>query len=368
MYIYARNMVTDRVKVFKALGDETRLTIVGFLLKNERCACEFTDANKDQTTISRHLKVLSEAGIVKSRRKGRNLIYSIKDDETRNQLIAWGIEEKDYCCEAPGLTGKEIKKIVKKKYNKIAVDGGSCSCSSECCGNEMQTPMQISATLGYSKEELSSVPESNLGLGCGNPGALGEIKRGDTVLDLGSGAGMDAFLAADRVGKNGKVIGVDFTEEMIKKARKNAKVNGFTNVEFRHGDIEDLPISAGSIDIVMSNCVINLVPDKSKAFKEAYRVLKAGGKMYLSDMVLLKELTEEQRADEDLISGCVGGAILKEDYLNHIINAGFQIKNVIENKGISKKQYKGLPVESLKVVAEKPGTKREPAGRTNTPT
>jgi ArsR family transcriptional regulator len=353
MYIYARNMIADKAKVFKALGDETRLTIVGFLIKNERCACEFTEANKDQTTISRHLKVLSEAGIVKSKKKGRNLIYSIKDDETRDQLIAWGIEEKDQCCEAPKLSGKEIKRIVKKKYSKIAVDGGSCSCSSDCCGDKVQTPMQISATLGYSKKELSSVPESNLGLGCGNPGALGDMKKGDTVLDLGSGAGMDAFLAANRVGKNGKVIGVDFTEEMINKARKNATKNGFTNVEFRYGDIEDLPITDGSIDIVMSNCVINLVPDKSKAFKEAYRVLKTGGKMYLSDMVLLKELTEAQRADEDLISGCVGGAILKNDYLGLITTAGFRIKNVIENKGISKKQYKGLPVESLKVVAEK---------------
>jgi arsenite methyltransferase len=367
MYIYASVMIADKAKVFKALGDDTRLTIIGFLLKNERCACEFADANKDQTTISRHLKVLSEVGIVKSKRKGRNLIYSIRDAETRDQLITWGIEEKDQCCEAPRLSGKEIKQIVKKKYGEIAVDGGSCSCSSKCCGDDVQTPMQISSTLGYSKKELNSVPESNLGLGCGNPGALGSMKKGETVLDLGSGAGMDAFLAANRVGKSGKVIGVDFTEEMVMKARKNAKANGFTNVEFRHGDIEDLPVSDESIDIVMSNCVINLVPDKSRAFKESYRVLKAGGRMYLSDMVLLDMLTEEQKADEDLISGCVGGAILKDDYLAHITAAGFQIKNVIEDKGIGKRQYEGLPVESLKVVAEKTVTKKNSRGMMSAP-
>jgi len=351
-------MQGDQARIFRALGDQTRLTIVGYLIKNERCACEFTNANKDQTTISRHLKVLVEAGIIKSRREGRNLIYSIRDEGIRQQLIAWGIEGRDYCCEAPKLSENEIKKIVKKKYSKIAVQGGSCSCGPKCCGDKNLGPIQISSTLGYSKEELESVPESNLGLGCGNPGALGSITPGDTVLDLGSGAGMDAFLAANRVGISGKVIGVDFTEEMIKKARRNAKANGFTNVEFKHGEIENLPIADESVDIVMSNCVINLVPDKSKAFRESYRVLRPGGKMYLSDMVLLAELTAEQRSDEDLISGCVGGAILKDDYLAHIRSAGFDIRNVIEDKGISKRQYQGLPVESMKIVAEKPKSKK----------
>ncbi len=346
-------MIADKAKVFKALGDETRLQIIGYLLKNDRCACDFADTKKDQTTVSRHLKVLSEAGIVKFERKGRNLIYSIKDDETRNQLVAWGIEEQDYCCDTSKPSDEEIRRIVKKKYGKIAAEGGSCGCSSGSCGTEEQNPIQISATLGYSKEDLEVLPESNLGLGCGNPGALGSISEGETVLDLGSGAGMDAFLAAKKVGKGGKVIGVDFTEKMIRRARKNARSNGFSNVEFRHGDIEDLPVESESVDVVMSNCVINLVPDKSKAFKEAYRVLRLGGRMYISDMVLLKELTEEQRADENLISGCVGGAILKDDYLSRIRDAGLQIKSVKEDKGISKRQYRGLPVESLKVVAVK---------------
>ncbi len=354
MCIYACIMLADKVKIFKALSDETRLIIIGYLLKNDHCACDFSSTNKDQTTISRHLKVLSEAGIVKFEKNGRNNIYSIMDDEIRDQLVSMGIGEQDSCCDAPRPSSGQIKKIVKTRYGKIATEGGSCGCGDGCCGNEVQSPIQISAALGYSQAELSMAPNSNLGLGCGNPGALGEIKEGDTVLDLGSGAGMDAFLAANRVGKNGKVIGVDLTMEMVRKAKKNAKTNGFSNVEFKVGDIEDLPIQSNSIDVILSNCVINLVPDKSKAFGEAYRVLRPGGKMYISDMVLLEELTDEQRADEDLISGCVGGAVLKDEYLDTIRAAGLLIGKIAENPGISKRQYKGLPVESIKIVGVKP--------------
>lgn len=345
------------MKFFKALGDETRLTIVGYLLKNEHCACDFTTySDKDQTTVSRHLKVLADAGIVKSTRKGRNSIYSIKDDAVRNMLNSIGIEHQDDCCDTPKPSSGRIKQIVKKKYGKIAVEGGSCGCGPACCGSDSQDPIQISATLGYDKKELDSLPASNLGLGCGNPGTLGRILEGETVLDLGSGAGMDAFLAANRVGKSGKVIGVDLTEEMVKKARRNARSNGYKNVEFRHGDIEDLPVDSESIDVILSNCVINLVPDKSKAFREAYRVLRPGGRMYISDMVLLKELTKKQRADEDLISGCVGGAVLKDEYLDHIAAAGFQIESTSDDKNVAKRQYKGLPVESMKIVARRPET------------
>ena len=342
------------MKFFKALGDETRLRIVGFLLKNDHCACDFSDIkNKDQTTISRHLKVLTEAGIVKHKKNGRNLVYSIKDNGIRTRLLTMGIKEQDDCCDSSSLSDERVKEIVKGKYSKIATEGGSCCSGSGCCGGETQNPIQISADLGYSEAELKVVPSSNLGLGCGNPGALGSIKEGDTVLDLGSGAGMDAFLAANRVGKSGKVIGVDFTERMVKKARQNAKQSGFANVEFRHGDIEDLPVKSSSVDVVLSNCVINLVPDKSKAFKEAFRVLRPGGRMYISDMVLLSELTEEQRADEDLISGCVSGAVLKDEYLEIMKSAGFHIEKAIDDTGISRRQYKGLPVESLKLVAKK---------------
>jgi len=344
-------MLSENVKLFKALGDETRLTIVGCLLKKDHCACEFRSTKKDQTTISRHLKVLHEAGVVRFEKRGRNMIYSIASEGMRERLVGMGVEEHDQCCDARTLTDDEIKEAVRKKYGSIALNGGPCG--SSCCSSE-QSPLQISASVGYSDEEMDLVPSSNLGLGCGNPGALGRIKEGETVLDLGSGAGMDSFLAAKRVGTNGRVIGVDFTKEMVSRAGKVARDHGFQNVEFSLGDIEDLPVEDGSVDVVMSNCVINLVPDKSQAFKEAFRVLRPGGRMYISDMVLLEELTEEQRLDKDLVSGCVAGAVLKEEYLEHIAAAGFTVDRINEDRHISKEQHRGLPVESLKVVATKP--------------
>ena len=164
---------------------------------------------------------------------------------------------------------------------------------------------------------------ANLGLGCGNPLATALLKAGDVVLDLGSGAGFDAFLAAKKVGSRGKVFGVDMTEEMLEKARGNAKKGGFTNVEFKKGDIENLPLDDSSVDVVISNCVINLAPDKAKVFKETYRVLKTGGRLMVSDVVLVKPLPDNLKNDKDLLIGCVSGAILKEDYLNLLKQTGF---------------------------------------------
>jgi len=192
-----------------------------------------------------------------------------------------------------------------------------------------------------------------MGLGCGNPTALGEIRKGDTVLDLGSGAGIDCFLAAKKVGETGKIIGVDMTEEMINRAKENSEKHGYKNVEFRLGEIEKLPIEDNSIDVIISNCVINLSPDKEKVFREAHRVLKVNGKMYVSDIVLLEELTKEQRENEELISCCVGGALLKEEYLQKIQNSGLKAKILLEDKEISKKQYNGIPLESLKLEITK---------------
>jgi len=244
----------------------------------------------------------------------------------------------------------KIKQIVKKHYGKIA-DGGGC-CNSCGCSSESDNE-QISKSIGYSDQEIKSVSEANLGLGCGNPTGMGEIKEGEVVLDLGSGAGFDCFLAAKKVGEHGQVIGVDMTEEMIDKARANADKYGYKNVEFRLGDIEKLPVDDGSIDVAISNCVINLVPDKSKVFKEIYRTLKKGGRMYISDIVLLKNISEAQRKDGELIAGCVGGALLKDDYLKIIKDAGFEVKVLSEDKDISKRQYQGAPLESLKVEAVK---------------
>lgn len=245
---------------------------------------------------------------------------------------------------------KEIKKIVKERYTEIA-HKKSC-CGGSTCHSSM-SDADIAYTLGYTAEEIKTVPDANLGLGCGNPTALGNLREGDLVLDLGSGAGFDCFLAAKKVGSTGKVIGIDMTKDMIKKARENAKKYHFNNVKFRLGDIEDLPVKNNVVDVVISNCVINLAPDKGKVFKEAYRVLKKGGRMYVSDIVLLEDLTEEQRNNPDLVAGCVGGALLKEDYLENIRKAGFTIKNIRENTEISKTQYQGIPLESLNVTAYK---------------
>jgi SAM-dependent methyltransferase len=239
-----------------------------------------------------------------------------------------------------------VKKIVKDKYKEIATKGSTCGCSCSGANN-------ISKSIGYSEEELKIVGEANLGLGCGNPLAFGKIKEGDIVLDLGAGAGIDAILAARKVGLRGKVIGVDMTEEMVQRAKDNAQRQGITNAEFLLGEIENLPLPDNFVDTIITNCVINLTPDKSKTFKEAYRVLKPGGKIYLSDIVLLAELSEAQRNDKELLSGCVAGALLKEDYLDKIKGAGFKVRILHENKQISKEQYNGINLESLMVELEK---------------
>ncbi|MFH1565560.1 MAG: arsenite methyltransferase [bacterium] len=248
------------------------------------------------------------------------------------------------------MENNKIKQIVKKHYGKIATGGGCCNTCG--CGSENDNE-RIAKSIGYSDEEIKSVSGANLGLGCGNPTGMGEIKEGDIVLDLGSGAGFDCFLAAKKVGEAGKVIGVDMTKEMIDKSQANAKKYGYKNVEFRLGDIEKLPVDDATIDVVISNCVINLVQNKSNVFKEVCRVLKKGGKMYVSDIVLLKNLSEDQRNDEKLIAGCVGGALLKEDYLKTIKDSGFEVKILSEDKDISKRQYQGVLLESLKIEATK---------------
>ncbi|MFZ3058644.1 MAG: arsenite methyltransferase [Candidatus Methanoperedens sp.] len=226
---------------------------------------------------------------------------------------------------------KEIKKAVREKYGSIAREEGSCCAPSASCCGSASVAGEISKRIGYGDEELSSVPEgANLGLGCGNPIALASLKEGEIVLDFGSGAGFDCFIAANRVGKGGKVIGVDMTPDMIDRARNNARKGNYTNVEFRLGEIENLPAADNSVDVVISNCVINLAPDKSRVFKEAFRVLKPGGRLMISDIVLLKELPESIRDSIEAYIGCVAGAAKKDEYLKTIKNAGFRDVQVLE--------------------------------------
>ena len=219
---------------------------------------------------------------------------------------------------------KEVKKVVRENYAKIAKNEISCcESASSCCGNTSMVA-DISKNIGYSDEELKSVPEgANLGLGCGNPTALALLKEGETVLDLGSGAGFDCFLAANKVGENGRVIGVDMTPVMLDKARENAKKGGYENVEFRLGEIENLPCADNSVDVIISNCVINLSPQKKRVFSEAFRVLRPGGRLMVSDIVLLGELPDFIKNSKEAYVGCISGAVMKDEYLGMIDEAGF---------------------------------------------
>ncbi len=229
------------------------------------------------------------------------------------------------------MNEKNIKKAVRESYAKVATGSSCCSGpTTNCCGQE-ELIKEVSSSIGYSPEDMDRAPEgSNRGLGCGNPIALASLKKGEAVLDLGSGAGFDCFLAADRVGPEGKVIGVDMTPEMLEKARENEKKNKFTNIEFRLGEIENLPVADGIIDIIISNCVINLSPDKSSVFLEAFRVLKPGGRIMVSDIVLTKELPDNIKDNVSAYVGCISGAIIKEDYLSTIEKAGFTDIKVLD--------------------------------------
>jgi len=226
---------------------------------------------------------------------------------------------------------KEIKRIVREGYARIAKRGGSCcSPSSSCCGSPNLAP-DISRKIGYSEEDLKVAPQgANLGLGCGNPVALASLREGDTVLDLGSGAGFDCFLAANKVGKRGKVIGVDMTGEMLDRARENARKGNYDNVEFRLGEIENLPVGDNQVDVIISNCVINLSPNKRRVFREAFRVLRSGGRLMVSDLVLLKDLPVEIRNSVAAYVGCVAGAVTKNEYLEAIQAAGFEETEVLD--------------------------------------
>ncbi len=218
----------------------------------------------------------------------------------------------------------EIKRVVREGYAQVAQQGSSCcgSSGSSCCcsGNSRE----ISRGIGYSDEDMDSVPEgANLGLGCGNPIALASLKEGETVIDLGSGAGFDSFLAARKVGRSGRVIGVDMTPEMLERARRNAEEGGYDNVEFRLGEIENLPVADATADIIISNCVINLAPDKQRVFKEAFRVLKPNGRIMVSDIVLKQALPESVITSAAAYVGCIAGASLMDEYFDAIESAGF---------------------------------------------
>ncbi len=250
---------------------------------------------------------------------------------------------------------ESIKEKVKKRYGKIALTGNSdCCCMPGECTTSDST-IDATKLIGYDQEELKSIPEESiLGVGCGAPIKFAELQEGETVLDLGSGAGIDVFLSANKVSKSGKVIGIDMTDEMLDKARKNAVDGNYTNVEFRKGDIEkNIPVDNGTVDAVISNCVINLTTDKTSAFKEVYRILKKGGRMVISDLVTDQELDHDQ-VDTEQWCSCIDDALTQEHYIESIKKAGFYDINILDQRTYMEgKKANGRRITSLVIRAIK---------------
>ncbi len=273
------------------------------------------------------------------------------------------------CCSPDRPDEKDRhRQQVRDAYAQVARasdEGSCCGVEASCCGvsDDEAINTLISTRLGYSEEDLAKVPSgADMGLGCGNPRAIASLKPGEVVIDLGAGGGFDCFLAAHEVGESGRVIGIDMTPDMLSKARANAARGHYTNVEFRLGEIEHLPVADGTADVIISNCVINLSPDKAQVFREAFRVLKPGGRLAISDVVATAELPEEMRNDPALIAGCMGNASLIEELEEMIRAAGFtdvRIEPKDESKEFIRDWAPGKPVTdyvvSATIEARKPG-------------
>ncbi|GAA5521299.1 arsenite methyltransferase [Aliifodinibius salicampi] len=267
-------------------------------------------------------------------------------------------------------TAEELKQAVKEKYSQISEQSSEYNASSCCGSGESSDEVYNIMSDDYSEVEGYNA-DSDLGLGCGLPTQFAKIEEGDTVIDLGSGAGNDCFIARHETGQTGKVIGIDFAKPMIKKARKNAKKLNFNNVEFREGDIEDMPVSDNLADVIVSNCVLNLVPNKQKVFSEIFRTLKPSGHFSISDIVLVGELPKALREDAEMYAGCVAGAIQKDEYMSHIKELGFEnitiqkekpivIPDDILTRYLSEEEIEGFKngdtgIFSITVFAQKPG-------------
>jgi SAM-dependent methyltransferase len=246
---------------------------------------------------------------------------------------------------------KKIKEVVKRRYAQIAKQDQQSCCPSCACG---VNPLSQAEAIGYLREDLEHIPEEAvMGLGCSNPTTIADLKAGEVVLDLGSGAGVDVFLAANKVGSAGRVIGVDMTEEMIDKAEGIARTHGYHNVEFRLGEIEKLPVEDKSVDVIISNCVINLSPDKSKVFHEAYRALKPGGKLTVSDIVSEGALPDEIKNDPEAWAGCIAGALEQQEYLKKIKKAGFGDVQVVSSKEFYIEDKGGKVIKKLLSITVK---------------
>lgn len=246
----------------------------------------------------------------------------------------------------------QIRQLVREQYS-LAAEASSCACAPSCCGTA--APDAVSHALGYSATETAAVPAgANMGLGCGNPQAIANLKPGETVLDLGSGGGFDCFLAARQVGESGHVIGVDMTPAMLSKARVNAEQGGYGNVEFRLGEIEHLPVADGTVDVIISNCVINLSPDKARVFRDCFRVLKPGGRLAISDVVAFADIPAHIQEDMALLTGCMAGASLISELEDLLHDAGFQHIRIApkeQSKSFIREWAPGTPVTDYVVAA-----------------
>lgn len=266
---------------------------------------------------------------------------------------------------------EELKETVRKKYSQISEQGKDYNARSCCGAGGNSTKVYNIMTDDYGELQGYN-PDADLGLGCGLPTQFAKIKKGDTVIDLGAGAGNDCFVARHETGPEGKVLGIDFVESMIHKARQNAEKLGYNNVEFRYGDIEEMPVSDNIADVIVSNCVLNLVPNKPKVFSEIHRVLKPGGHFSISDIVLDGDLPEALRSDAEMYAGCVAGAIQKEDYLNHIHETGFEniviqkekpielphdiLSQYLNEEEVAEFNSGGVGIYSITVFAQKAGS------------
>lgn len=289
-------------------------------------------------------------------------------DSTMNYLCTIGLNDihKDKEQIMFKLKNDEIRKAVRENYGKVAAGRTSCGCSTpSCCGKPVDVSLtDISLGLGYSSMDVADVPDgSNMGLGCGNPQAMASLKSGETVLDLGSGGGFDCFLAARSVGQEGHVIGVDMTPEMITMSRENAEKGGFMNVDFRLGELENLPVADGIADVIISNCVINLSPEKERVFQEAFRVLKPGGRLAISDIVSTAELPDDIRNSMALHVGCIAGASSIQELESMLHWAGFvniQIKPKTESRTFIRDWVPGSSIEDYVLSATIEAVKPRP--------
>ena len=323
--------------LIKAIAEPIRLQILDILSSGEMCACDILEnLTITQPTLSHHMKALTASGWVTVRKKATWMYYCINHEaieQMHRYMLTLTTEMNRIRSENDSMNPdkNEKRKLIMKNYAAVAVNQGS----NGCCGSDCSCSGTIDAkdaarALGYSDEDLNAVPDAaNMGLGCGNPLAIAALKPGEIVLDLGSGGGFDCFLARRQVGPEGLVIGVDMTPDMIMLARQNAQKAGYANVSFRLGEIEHLPVADNTVDVIISNCVINLALEKEQVFRDAWRVLKTGGRLSISDIVATAELPEQIKDDLAMLSGCIAGAEYVENLRVMLENTGFRNINLV---------------------------------------